>query len=114
MHGAICSATRVLAQWANGAIAPNSIPGVRRPVVRSSFTVGGFPPIGAAATASITNSGITSIRITDAGTNYVSAPIITIQHPSAVAIGTTGATVGVKAGQVQATAIAKLSGDSID
>ena len=78
-----------------------------------AFTFGG-PGVGAAATASITNSGITSIRITDTGTNYVSAPIITIQHPSAVAIGTTGATVGVKAGQVQATAVARLSGDSID
>ena len=67
-----------------------------------AFTFGG-PGVGAAATASITNSGITSIRITDTGTNYVSTNI-TIQHPSAVAIGTTGATVGIKAGQVQATA----------
>jgi hypothetical protein len=78
-----------------------------------AFTFGG-PGVGAAATAAITNSGITSIRITDTGTNYVTPPIITIQHPSAVAIGTTGATVGVKPGQVQATAIARLSGDSID
>lgn len=78
-----------------------------------AFTFGG-PGVGAAATASLTNSGITSIRITDLGTNYVSAPIITIQHPSNVAIGTTGATVGSKAGQIQATAISILDGDSIN
>jgi hypothetical protein len=77
-----------------------------------AFTFGG-PGVGAAATASLTNSGITSIRITDLGTNYVTAPIITIQHPSDVGIGTSGATVGVKAGQVQATAISFLDGDSI-
>lgn len=77
-----------------------------------AFTFGG-PGVGAAATASLTNSGITSIRITDLGTNYVSPPIITIQHPSDVGIGTSGATVGVKAGQVQATAISILDGDSI-
>jgi hypothetical protein len=74
----------------------------------------GGPGAGAAATASLTNSGITSIRITDVGTNYVTPPIITIQHPSDVGIGTTGATVGIKAGQVQATAVATLSGDSIN
>ncbi len=78
-----------------------------------AFTFGG-PGVGAAATASLTNSGITSIRITDLGTNYVSAPIITIQHPSNVAIGTTGVTVGSKAGQIQATAISILDGDSIN
>ena len=78
-----------------------------------AFTFGG-PGVGAAATASLTNSGITSIRITDLGTNYVSAPIITIQHPSNVAIGTTGATVGSKVGQIQATAISILDGDSIN
>ena len=74
----------------------------------------GGPGAGAAATASLTNSGITSIRITDVGTNYVTPPIITIQHPSDVGIGTTGATVGIKAGQVQATAVATLSGDRIN
>jgi len=77
-----------------------------------AFTFGG-PGVGAAATASLTNSGITSIRITDLGTNYVSAPIITIQHPANVAIGTTGATVGAKVGQVQATAISILDGDRL-
>ena len=75
------------------------------------FTFGG-PGVGAAATSSLTNSGITSIRITDAGTNYFQPPTITIQHPSAVAIGTTG-TVGSKPGQVQATAIATLDGNGI-
>ena len=75
------------------------------------FTFGG-PGVGAAATSALTNSGITSIRITDAGTNYFQPPTITIQHPSAVAIGTTG-TVGVKAGQVQATAISILDGNGI-
>ena len=77
-----------------------------------AFTFGG-PGVGAAATASLTNSGITSIRITDLGTNYVSAPIITIQHPSNVAIGTTGVTVGSKAGQIQATAISILDGNGL-
>mgnify|MGYP003139220746 FL=1 len=75
------------------------------------FTFGG-PGVGAAATSALTNSGITSIRITDAGTNYFQPPTITIQHPSAVAIGTTG-TVGSKPGQVQATAIATLDGNGI-
>ena len=75
------------------------------------FTFGG-PGVGAAATSSITNSGITSIRITDTGTNYFQPPTITIQHPSAVAIGTTG-TVGSKPGQVQATAVATLDGNGI-
>ena len=75
------------------------------------FSFGG-PGVGAAATSSLTNSGITSIRITDAGTNYFQPPTITIQHPSAVAIGTTG-TVGSKPGQVQATAIATLDGNGI-
>jgi hypothetical protein len=77
-----------------------------------AFTFGG-PGVGAAATASLTNSGITSIRITDLGTNYVSPPLISIQHPANVAIGTTGATVGSKPGQVQATAISILDGDSL-
>lgn len=75
------------------------------------FSFGG-PGVGAAATSSLTNSGITSIRITDTGTNYFQPPTITIQHPSAVAIGTTG-TVGSKPGQVQATAIATLDGNGI-
>ena len=77
-----------------------------------SFTFGG-PGAGAAATASITNSGITSIRITQPGFNYVSPPTITVQHPSDVGIGTTGATVGIKTGQVQATAQAVLDGDEL-
>lgn len=77
-----------------------------------AITFGG-PGAGAAATASLTNSGITSIRITDVGNNYVTPPIITIQHPSAVGIGTTGATVGIKTGQSQATAIATLEGDKL-
>ena len=68
-------------------------------------TIGfGTPGVGAAATATLTNSGIGSIRISQPGSNYVSAPIITIQHPSDVGIGTTG-TVGIKTGQVQATAV---------
>ena len=75
------------------------------------FSFGG-PGVGAAATSSLTNSGITSIRITDSGTNYFQPPTITIQHPSAVAIGTTG-TVGAKPGQTQATAIATLDGNGI-
>ncbi len=75
------------------------------------FSFGG-PGVGAAATSSLTNSGITSIRITDTGTNYFQPPTITIQHPSAVAIGTTG-TVGSKPGQVQATAVATLDGNGI-
>lgn len=75
------------------------------------FSFGG-PGVGAAATSSLTNSGITSIRITDTGTNYFQPPTITIQHPSAVAIGTTG-TVGSKSGQVQATAVATLDGNGI-
>ena len=75
------------------------------------FSFGG-PGVGAAARSSLTNIGITSIRITDAGTNYFQPPTITIQHPSAVAIGTTG-TVGSKPGQVQATAIATLDGNGI-
>jgi hypothetical protein len=75
-----------------------------------SFTFGG-PGAGAAATASLTNSGITSIRITQPGFNYASAPTITIQHPSEVGIGTTGAVVGIKTGQVQATAVGILNGD---
>lgn len=74
----------------------------------------GGPGAGAAATASLTNSGITSIRITDLGNNYVTPPVITIQHPADVGIGTTGAVVGIKAGQVQATAVATLSGDKIN
>ena len=76
------------------------------------FSFGG-PGVGAAATAALTNSGITSIRITLPGNNYVSPPTITIQHPSDVGIGTTGQTVGVKTGQEQATAIATLDGDGI-
>jgi hypothetical protein len=75
-----------------------------------SFTFGG-PGAGAAATASLTNSGITSIRITQPGFNYASPPTITIQHPSEVGIGTTGAVVGIKTGQVQATARGVLQGD---
>ena len=68
-------------------------------------TIGfGTPGVGAAATATLTNSGIGSIRISQPGSNYVSPPIITIQHPSDVGIGTTG-TVGIKTGQVQATAV---------
>ena len=147
-------------------------------------TIGfGTPGVGAAATASLTNSGICSIRIQQPGSNYVSPPIITIQHPSivdkqyqftgiatagmmeivgintmaniaightinfkslgavtlsgggivtsigssSIGIGTsiggtgtvnttfigTGAMVGAKAGQVQATAVATLSGSSM-
>lgn len=73
----------------------------------------GGPGAGAAATAFITDSGITSIRITSIGNNYVTPPSIVIQHPSQVAIGTTGATVGVKTGQVQATAVAVLESDNL-
>ena len=76
-----------------------------------AITFGG-PGVGAAATASLTSSGITSIRITSIGNNYIQPPIISIQHPSNVAIGTTG-TVGSKPGQVQATAIATLEGDKL-
>ena len=47
------------------------------------FTFGG-PGVGAGATSSLTNSGITSIRITDIGVNYVGAPSISIQSPSDV------------------------------
>lgn len=77
-----------------------------------TFTFGG-PGAGAAATASLTNSGITSIRITQRGFNYVTPPTITVQHPSEVGIGTTGVTVGIKTGQIQATAIGVLSGDRL-
>ena len=143
----------------------------------------GTPGVGAAATSTLTNSGIASIRITQPGNNYVSPPIISIQHPqyvdkqyeftgiataglmeivgintmaniaightinfkslgavtlsgggivtsigaNSVGIGTsiggtgtvnttfigTGAMVGSKAGQVQATAVATLSGSSM-
>ena len=143
----------------------------------------GTPGVGAAATSTLTNSGIASIRIQQPGNNYVSPPIITIQHPqyvdkqyeftgiataglmeivgintmaniaightinfkslgavtlvgggvvtsigtSSVGIGTsiggtgtvnttfvgTGAMVGSKAGQVQATAVATLDGSSM-
>ena len=144
----------------------------------------GTPGVGAAATSTLTNSGIASIRIQQPGFNYVSPPIITIQHPqyvdkqyqftgiatagqmeivgintmaniaightinfkdlgavtltggavvtsigtSSVGIGTsiggtgtasnvtfigTGAMVGAKAGQVQATAVATLDGSSM-
>ena len=143
----------------------------------------GTPGVGAAATSSLTNSGIASIRITQPGNNYVSPPIISIQHPqyvdkqyeftgiataglmeivgintmaniaightinfkslgavtlsgggivtsigaNSVGIGTsiagtgtvnttfigTGAMVGAKAGQVQATAVATLSGSNM-
>ena len=143
----------------------------------------GTPGVGAAATATLTNSGIASIRIQQPGSNYVSPPIVTIQHPqyvdkqyeftgiatagmmeivgintmaniaightinfkslgavtlsgggivtsigsSSVGIGTsiggtgtvnttfvgTGAMVGAKAGQVQATAVATLDGSSM-
>ena len=143
----------------------------------------GTPGVGAAATSTLTNSGIASIRIQQPGTNYVAPPIITIQHPqyvdkqyeftgiatagmmeivgintmaniaightinfknlgavtlsgggivtsigaNSVGIGTsiggtgtvtttfvgTGAMVGAKAGQVQATAVATLSGSSM-
>ena len=143
----------------------------------------GTPGVGAAATSTLTNSGIASIRITQPGNNYVSPPIITIQHPqyvdkqyeftgiatagmmeivgintmaniaightihfkalgavtlpgggivtsigtNSVGIGTslagtgtvnttfvgTGAMVGAKAGQVQATAVATLSGSNM-
>ena len=143
----------------------------------------GTPGVGAAATATLTNSGIASIRITQPGNNYVSPPIVTIQHPqyvdkqyeftgiatagmmeivgintmaniaightinfkslgavtltgggivtsigsSSVGIGTsiggtgtvnttfvgTGSLVGAKAGQVQATAVATLSGSNM-
>ena len=147
-------------------------------------TIGfGTPGVGAAATSTLTNSGIASIRITQPGYNYVSPPIVTIQHPqyvdkqyeftgiatagmmeivgintmaniaightinfktfgavtliggakvtsigtSSVGIGTslggtgtasgtfvgTGAMVGAKAGQVQATAVATLSNDAM-
>ena len=147
-------------------------------------TIGfGTPGVGAAATSTLTNSGIASIRITQPGNNYVSPPIVTIQHPqyvdkqyeftgiatagmmeivgintmaniaightihfkalgavtlpgggivtsigtNSVGIGTslagtgtvnttfvgTGAMVGAKAGQVQATAVATLSGSSM-
>ena len=149
-------------------------------------TIGfGTPGVGAAATATLTNSGICSIRIQQPGSNYVSPPIVTIQHPqfvdkqyqftgvatagtmeitgintmaniaightinfvsgagqvtliggalvtsigtSSVGIGTsfggigsanpgtfvaTGAMVGAKAGQVQATAVATLSGSNM-
>ena len=149
-------------------------------------TIGfGTPGVGAAATSTLTNSGIASIRITQPGYNYVSPPIVTIQHPQYVdkqyqftgiatagyseivgintmaniaightinfasvsgqvtliggaevtSIGTssvglgasfggsgtanpgtfvgTGAMVGAKAGQVQATAVATLSGDAM-
>ena len=73
-------------------------------------TIGfGTPGVGAAATATLTNTGIGSIRISQPGSNYVSAPIITIQHPSDVGIGTTG-TVGIKTGQVQATAVGIIQG----
>ncbi len=44
----------------------------------------GTPGVGAAATSSLTNSGIASIRITQPGNNYVSPPIISIQHPQYV------------------------------
>ena len=143
----------------------------------------GTPGVGAAATSTLTNSGIASIRIQQPGTNYVAPPIITIQHPqyvdkqyeftgiatagmmeivgintmaniaightinfkslgavtlsgggivtsigaNSVGIGTsiggtgtvnttfigTGAMVGAKAGQVQATAVATLSGSNM-
>ena len=143
----------------------------------------GTPGVGAAATSTLTNSGIASIRIQQPGTNYVAPPIITIQHPqyvdkqyeftgiatagmmeivgintmaniaightinfkslgavtlsgggivtsigsSSIGIGTsiggtgtvtttfvgTGAMVGAKAGQVQATAVATLSNDAM-
>jgi hypothetical protein len=147
-------------------------------------TIGfGTPGVGAAATASLTNSGICSIRIQQPGSNYVSPPIVTIQHPqyvdkqyeftgiatagmmeivgintmaniaightinfkslgavtlsgggivtsigsSSIGIGTsiggtgtvtttfvgTGAMVGAKAGQTQATAVATLSGSNM-
>jgi len=148
-------------------------------------TIGfGTPGVGAAATSTLTNSGIASIRITQPGFNYVAPPIVTIQHPqyvdkqyqftgiatagmmeivgintmaniaightinfktfgavtliggakvtsigtSSVGIGTslggtgtasgvtfvgTGAMVGAKAGQVQATAVATLSSDAM-
>ena len=147
-------------------------------------TIGfGTPGVGAAATSTLTNSGIASIRITQPGNNYVSPPIITIQHPqyvdkqyeftgiatagmmeivgintmaniaightinfkslgavtlsgggivtsigsSSIGIGTsiggtgtvtttfvgTGAMVGAKAGQTQATAVATLSGSNM-
>ena len=44
----------------------------------------GTPGVGAAATSSLTNSGICSIRIQQPGSNYVSPPIVTIQHPQYV------------------------------
>ena len=44
----------------------------------------GTPGVGAAATSTLTNSGIASIRIQQPGSNYVSPPIISIQHPSLV------------------------------
>ena len=44
----------------------------------------GTPGVGAAATATLTNSGIASIRIQQPGSNYVSPPIVTIQHPQFV------------------------------
>jgi len=73
----------------------------------------GGPGVGAAATASLTSSGITSIRITSIGNNYIQAPVISIQHPSAVGYGTTGQTVGNKPGQTQAIAVATLEGDKL-
>ena len=143
----------------------------------------GTPGVGAAATSTLTNSGISSIRIQQPGSNYVSPPIVTIQHPqfvdkqyeftgvatagtmqisgintmaniaightinfkslgavtlsgggivtsigtNSIGIGTsiggtgtvnttfigTGAMVGAKAGQIQATAVATLSGSSM-
>ena len=42
------------------------------------------PGVDAAATSSLTNSGICSIRIQQPGSNYVSPPIVTIQHPQYV------------------------------
>jgi len=44
----------------------------------------GTPGVGAAATSSLTNTGIASIRITSQGNNYVAPPTITIQHPQFV------------------------------
>jgi len=44
----------------------------------------GTPGVGAAATSTLTNSGIASIRITQPGFNYVSPPIVSIQHPQYV------------------------------
>ena len=147
-------------------------------------TIGfGTPGVGAAATSTLTNSGICSIRIQQPGSNYVAPPIVSIQHPqfvdkqyeftgvatagtmqisgintmaniaightinfkvvgaqilsgggivtsigtNSIGIGTsiggtgtasvtfvgTGAMVGAKVGQVQATAVATLSGSSM-